>query len=512
MNICLVNPLLFGYATPLLSPGVPHGLLQIMAELKKHGHNVSLIDYSLPNQNKDYQYLNQYDVVGFSVMTPQLAHAVEMAKSIKPPTKVVWGGIHCLLDPLSILERFPSHYVISGEGEIPFVKLLQFFAGKLSQEALINERGICLNDKKVIINPPYFVENLNDLADINYHDLPNLEVYLNQWNYYFQEFYPTLQILTSRGCHWHCSFCINDLFHLHGSHYRSKSIEKIRRETEKIIDEFKIKFVKPQDEDFFFAKTFLDDWKQYASEKGFLWDANCRYNYFNDKMLNRERIAELVENGLYCISMSIEAGDEKIRNEIINKKLTDKQIKHALEIIRESVKDKLSVNTSFIAYFPGDTFASRILVIKWMKYLSQKLNIMFSGPQIYRSYPGSKIDELDKGSRKHRSLDSYINEIDATATDTSLCGTDERHFWEGLVPGFFSLRYRFHELTVDADGKNRSRIGTRKIKGIRLLKFLLFPPLMLSILLRIRLKFWKYFFEPVVCGFIYRKFMELRRM
>lgn len=506
MKVCLVNP-----GCPKAFPSVPHGLLQLHAELRRAGHEPSIVDFNNSRTKTTYDELNNFDVVGLSVMTPQLPHALEIVNSLKPHVKVVWGGVHCFLDPLSVVKKFPHHYAIAGDGEIPFVTLLDFFAGKLSKESLLTQKGICFFEKEPVINPPFFVKNLDELADLNYFDLPELESYVNQWNFFFQQNIPTLQLLTSRGCHWECSFCINDVYRIHGAQYRSKSLAKIRRESEEILKKFEIKIVEPQDEDFFFDRKFLDQWKDFAKEKGFLWSTSCRFNYFNEKMVNEKRLRELVDHGLFAIGMSIEAGDETIRNKIICKKVEDVHIFKSVKTIRESVKERLSVGTSFLVYFPGDTFENRVRTIEWMDLLSHKLNIFFTGPQIYRKYPGSRISQICGEKETHREFDAYCKDIDSTATEKSSCGANERLYWDSLLPGYFNLRFRYQELMTDSHGRSHSKILKRKTRAIWPLKFMIYFPLVLPTLLRIHFKFWRFFYEPPVIGFFFRMFSTIKK-
>ena len=190
MKIGLINP------KPLLSPDVaiPQGLLSISAELKRNGYKCEIIDYCNPDVKESYSHLNKFDVIGLSVMTTQLHHAAAIAEKLDKHVKVVWGGIHCLLNPLSILNKFKNQFVISGEGEIPLVKLLDYFDGKETYESLINQKGVCLHNGQPIINKPYFIKQPDSLADIDFYDLPMLEKYIYKNLYYVYIHYFAIKV------------------------------------------------------------------------------------------------------------------------------------------------------------------------------------------------------------------------------------------------------------------------------------------------------------------------------
>ena len=499
MNICLVNP----RGVSKSGASIPHGLLQLAAELKAHGHEFAIVDFNNPDIPLEYEKLKRYDVVGLSVNTLQLGHAVEIAQSLGTSSRVIWGGIHCLLDPLSILNRFPKHFVVRGEGEIPLLNLANYLDDRNNLDWLREQDGVCFMDGgKPIINKAFFNSNLDKLNDIDYYCLPEFERYLYSDFYYTTNRVSSLGILVSRGCHWSCTFCINSLLAKHGGIYRTKSIEKIRRETEKIIDDFNIQFVNPSDEDFFLNKVLLKPWMQYAKEKGFFWAANCRYNYFVDSIINKNRLSDLMDHGLFAIGMSIEAGDENIRNEILKKKVSDSHIENAIKIIKDTVGDHLAVNTSFIVNFPGDTRDSRIKMLKIMNRLSREINITFSGPQAYRPYPGSEL--YDKGIKyKEGDLDFYIK---GTAASGSLNAVldNETYFYTHVARVFFNSRFRFYRYSMAKDGRGYLAIDTsgKKTGIVRWLLAAVIKVLFMPVTIRLHRDYWRMFIEPLAVGWI----------
>ncbi|OGV40077.1 MAG: hypothetical protein A2020_13845 [Lentisphaerae bacterium GWF2_45_14] len=506
MKIALVNPR--GTSTPELS--IPHGLLQIGAELEAAGHEFKIVNYNDIDIPLNYEPLKSYDLVGLSVNTLQLAHAKKIAESIGDSTKIVWGGIHCLLDPESIMKSFPAHFLVKGEGEQPLLDIVRHLEGKESIDWLAARKGVCFTDKgRRIENDAFFNEDLNQLHDINYYRLDNLEKYLYSQNFYVPgaEKLGKLSILTARGCHWNCSFCINTLLARHGGTYRAKSFEKIRRETEPIIDGLGIRFLFPADEDFFLNKGMPEAIMGYAKEKNFFWGANCRYNYFVEKIINKGKLAEYVDGGLFFIGMSIEAGDEEIRNSILKKMVKDVHIDNAVDTIENSVGNRLAINTSFIINFPGDTQENRLKMLLIMDRLSRHLNIVFSGPQSYRTYPGSTLSELDNEAQGYKTgdMEYYIKSVSESGTPLSLMD-NSTYFYTQAVNYFFNQRFKFFELHED-NGRFSLHLTTRKKKASLVRKLFLFAVnlLFIPVLIRLRFNFWGCFFEPFIVGWCMKR-------
>lgn len=507
MKICLVNP----KSLNEVELSIPHGLLQISAELKKNGYICEILDFNNPDVKLSYSYLKKFDVVGLSVMTTQLRHATEIANSLDKNERVVWGGVHCLLDPLSIVNRYSNHFVVSGDGEQPLLRLLEYFKEEKDFDFIRNQEGISFYYNGPVINSPFFVKDLNTLKNIDYYDLPDFEKYCCKTFPFFEEprIINTLSILTSRGCSWDCSFCINSIYRKHKAFHRSKSIKKIKEETRKVIEDFNIKLVVLQDEDFFINRELVEQWKGYAHEKGFLWGADCRYNYFKENLINEEKLKDLLDSGLCFVGMSIEAGAENIRNRVLNKQLKNSDIYRTVEIIKKGAGKNLAINTSFIVDFPGDTTSNKIKIIQWMHYLSKNLNIAFSGPQIYRPYPGSKLYLLYK---KHEdgNIDYYLNEITGVgASKISIIKYFKMLFYSNLLPRYFNRKFKFFRL----EQTNEKKMPSKKIINKKVLKVenLLVALSFLPIRFRLKFNYWGFFFEPLLMGLFFYPLHRLKQ-
>jgi radical SAM superfamily enzyme YgiQ (UPF0313 family) len=335
---------------------------------------------------------------------------------------------------------------------------------------------------------------MNALADVDYHDWPRLEKYIDIPLHHFTQNVRTLLVHVARGCNWKCSFCINTYYARHKAFHRCKSIEKIRRETETVIREFDVKCLIAQDEDFFADSTLVEDWSAFAKDMGCLWMANGRFNYFRSK-IDPPFLSRLLESGLIQLGMSVEAGCEKLRNEVIHKQIRNADIQKAIEIIRNTPgAERLFVNVSFVINFPGDNLENRIQTVKMMFNLSNNMNVIFSGPQSYRDYPGTELS-LKHSDWERGVLDVYLDNM---SVDGALKPRDfnswTTRFYEYPLPIYLNNRCAKYVIR-DSDARPLEFISHPRKNSLQLRLLGLW---MLPIRLRRFIDCWAFFVDPPV--------------
>ena len=501
MKVALVSPMMSKFRSGNIR--IPHGILSLCAVVKNSKCQCDILDFNMHDYGVDI--LKKYDLVGLSVLTGQLPHATYLANTIGKNTKTVWGGIHCLFDPLSILRSYPDTFVISGEGETPLANLIDYLSGnRLDIDSIA---GLSYSrDGEFKIKKPFFLKDINVLPDVNYYDLPYLEKYLDIDLFHFKRKMRTLESVTGRGCSWNCSFCINSIFRKHKAFHRSKNFDKIRREIAKPIDDFKIEVLLPIDDDFFAKKKLVSDWSSYTREKGLLWRGDCRYNYLGKPGLMAEDIKGLANSGLYEVAMGIEAGDEGMRNRLLNKVIKDVDIIKGVSVLNES-KTGIAVNTSFISYFPGDTQENRIKMMRLMDFLSKNLNIIFSGPQVYRIYPGSKLSNIEYKNVTN-DLRYYLDNLTFEGWLKSAVkqNEDELLFFSIVLSQFFNMRFNILERSEN------NEVTKTACKKESLLVRLIMSVLMVTVTIRLNTNYWRFFVEPRYIGKLYRLIRRIGRL
>ncbi len=142
---------------------------------------------------------SHYDVIGFSVYIWN----VSMMKAILPQLKnsgktIILGGPEVSYDPQYFLSFDAVECIVRGEGEGIFDTLLQRLANHQSYGDLPNI-AYRLNGE-IIVQP---IEEITDLSQLNppyfmTEDLPHIQQRISY-------------IESSRGCPYHCSYCLSSL-------------------------------------------------------------------------------------------------------------------------------------------------------------------------------------------------------------------------------------------------------------------------------------------------------------
>lgn len=185
----------------------PLGLEYIGASLQKAGHRVTILQkHTIPDLGRFAAEIleSQPSVVGFSVLAYNQDIACDLARTLKtqrPSTFTVFGGYHPSLVP-SIVEDDCIDYVIVGEGEQPFVELLQRLE---SRPDLGSIKGLVCHDEETDTKP--------ERACVS--DLDSLPWPIRTDTYKANGFlFPSpsaqrafMQVVYARGCSNNCVYC-----------------------------------------------------------------------------------------------------------------------------------------------------------------------------------------------------------------------------------------------------------------------------------------------------------------
>jgi len=200
-----------GYLPPL-------GLLQVASYARaKTDWQVKVYDSNIEERLLgDLIYDYKPDLVGITATTFTLLSALRVARKVKGYSsyaKVVLGGIHASIYPQESVKLPNIDYVVAGEGEEPFIKLLEDIR-------LARSNGYLYQSKELI-------PDLDSLPMIN-RTMTNYKKYSSLLG--SQGYITTM--LTSRGCPYHCIFCHRP--HL-GKQFRARSAENVLSELGQIV-------------------------------------------------------------------------------------------------------------------------------------------------------------------------------------------------------------------------------------------------------------------------------------
>lgn len=163
----------------------PLGLMYLAAYIERcTEHQVEILDMNVGDPLMSALMTYKPDVVGITTTTLTLYDALLVAKMTKEYSKnivTVMGGAHCSIYPNETASFPEVDYVIQGEGELPFLRLLNGVAGKILDTEIIENAD----------NKPFPARHLIDIK--KYHSVLNKK--------------PVTSMLSAFNCQMNCSFC-----------------------------------------------------------------------------------------------------------------------------------------------------------------------------------------------------------------------------------------------------------------------------------------------------------------
>lgn len=387
----------------------PLGILYIAAYLKKFGHSVKIIDTAAEGKTLvDILTIiaeARPKIVGISSMTSSIASAVTLAKSIKERFAdgilVGLGGVHICCDH-TFINRFPMFdFGIIGEGEKTFEDILKRV--KRGEQV----RGVFNGE---------IIKNLDELP-FPARDLIDPKIYLREEQMNFEV--PAAGILGSRGCPFSCTFCCIPAI---GHKVRIRSPKNIVNEMEQVYDQCRgsYSFV---DDCFILNKTRI---LEFCQE---IIDRKMKVKFIGSTRANKldeETVSSLHRAGCTDLYFGVESGNERVRNQVLKKKVSDKQIADAIHLCR---KYRIMTNLFLMVGFPTETKNEMMDTVN----IGNKVKADIIGIHITIPFPGSEIYNY---AVRNKMIPSDI--IDKYARGEM--GRGFRGVWPLFVPDGFTLR------------------------------------------------------------------------
>jgi anaerobic magnesium-protoporphyrin IX monomethyl ester cyclase len=388
MKILLINPNLsaadrYGKSLGKVGPSCePLGLAYIAAAIReKRQDEIKILDMipldmSLDGVKKEVEEFKP-DVVGISFLTPMFVHVKKLIEAVKEVSeaKIVVGGPHLTIMPLDTLKDIPQVDVgVVGEGEETFPELCDAFEGKLKLEKV---KGIVYRDEGVKMTPMRsFIENIDD-CPLPARDLLPMKLYTPAPTYYQRT--PSFLVLTSRGCPFRCVYCSK----IGGRKYRHHSVERVLKEVNILIDEYKAKEVIFRDDTFTVNKKFAMDLCNALIENGIhkkiKWTCMTRV-----PLVDKEVLSLMKKAGCWSIHFGIESGSQRLLK-LIKKDITLDQAKKAVKWCREV---GIETKAFFMLGLPTETVEDSKQTIKFTRELDPDmiqvtLTIPYPGTELY---------------------------------------------------------------------------------------------------------------------------------
>jgi radical SAM superfamily enzyme YgiQ (UPF0313 family) len=203
----------------------------------------------------------------------------------------------------------------------------------------------------------------------------------------FKDIYP---ILTHRGCPYNCIYCFNksykEIYKGKGKYLRKRSPQNVIKELVQAKNKYNITKVKFEDD------SFLSHQSSWLEEFADLYRKRVNLPFIvmlEAAQVNEKRVSLLKEMGCVCAKMGVETANDDMRQRVLNKKISTRQIKEAAWLIK---KYGIYLYTFNILGLPGETIDDAIDTLK----LNQEIGSDFIWCSLLQAYPGTAISEYVK--------------------------------------------------------------------------------------------------------------------
>src|SRR3989339_94218 len=380
--------ILLVYSSLYKVTGLPLGVASLNAILKNNGHEVSIFEttfYCIDESsveirdrenrlmakkvsNEDEHLgtdhssnifddlklrLSEFkpDMMGISIFESTYLLSKKLfavAKENIPSIITIAGGTFPMLAPEVVVDDKNVDIVCVGEGENSLLELCDAIDGNLDFSHI---QGMWIKSNGSIIkNSIASIPDINKLPPPDYTGFDSRLFYKPMQGKY----YKMVNIETSRGCPYNCSYCASPAFKskykkIDGcSYFRTLNIDKIMSQIYCQIDIHNPEFV------YFSSETFLampeSDFEVFIKEYK---KVNLPF-WFQTRFetITEEKIKKLQEVGLYWMTLGVEHGNEEFRKKVLNRHYKNQIVEAGMHVL-----NNCGVGTTLnnMAGFPFET-------------------------------------------------------------------------------------------------------------------------------------------------------------
>ncbi|MBI2953460.1 MAG: B12-binding domain-containing radical SAM protein [Chloroflexi bacterium] len=401
------------YGKMLLGTNIPLGILSLAAYLRKSQPDLQLdlVDGTTTSYHQTLSRIVSFapDVLCLSYTTMEAMSAYRLIKEVRSKlaqVSIVVGGPHATALPEEALQRAGADVVGIGEGEVTLNEIIALLrtTGKLEADSLAKIAGIAFRQGERVVktSPRAYVHDLDSLP-WPARDLIDIHDYQG-WPFFRQK--PQTNVLWSRGCPFHCSFCANPVWRTGGIRYRIRSAQSVADELEALVQQFGIREVFDNGDEFNTnLGASIDICREVARRKlGVVWKACVRARPITDELAKA-----MAEAGCWFVYLGIESGNQATLDGI-GKHITLDDVLEACKILK-----KYNINVFGLFMLNNVWEESGELMfedadqsektLRFAKHLMVAGLIDYIGWSQTAPYPGSKLYDI---AHRHNLIPSYL--------------------------------------------------------------------------------------------------------
>jgi len=371
------------------------GILFLAAVLEKTGVDVEVVPadvlrYGWEDIAKRIEDFRP-DVVGVTTCTENRFDSFKLVKKVKeinPDIITVLGGPHISMVKEDTLVHVKEvDILVIGEGEGTIVELVRVLGTKGD---LSKVKGICFRDEQGKV---YYsgdrerIENLDSLPFPARHLIP-----MEKYNFFITtrdgKRRKAQNLITSRGCPFNCYFCSTPVNW--GRKMRGHSPTRVLKEMEHLIDNYGAEYIWFYDDTLNFNPARLHKIMDMIIERRL----NIKFtSEFRIDLVDKPLLEKMKKAGLEIGSFGIEAGNSRVRKNIIRKKF---DIELAFQFVEWSKEFDFIPGPFFIFSHHTETWdeaQETVGIMEKVKSINPQADISSA---ILHIYPGTQLEEIAK--------------------------------------------------------------------------------------------------------------------
>lgn len=195
------------------------------------------------------------------------------------------------------------------------------------------------------------------------------------------------RFITGRGCPYNCAFCHNQILKKtlkgKGKYVRKIPVEMVIKEILTVRANYPLTSVHISDDTFILDRKWLFEFlKTYKEKVNLPFSCNIRADLIDKKVA-----LSLKKANCRAVSFGVESGNETIRNKILNKRLDNKTILRAVELLR---KNKMKFLTTNMLGVPGEEEKDILETLEF----NRKINPDYTRAFVFDAFPGLPLTQI----------------------------------------------------------------------------------------------------------------------